>query len=156
MPDYSWITLFFLTPLIFRYHLPLKFWWHLPLFLLALSCSSLYIHNHIQIIFIQYIHPSPFAEASLSIFFFACRSEGKPPYGAEPRFELGPAEQQASALPTEPGCTLTEPRCTLTEPGCTLTEPRYTITEPGCTLTEPCYNITEPRCTLTEPRCTLT
>ncbi len=24
MPYYGWITLFFLTPLIFRYHLPLK------------------------------------------------------------------------------------------------------------------------------------
>jgi hypothetical protein len=30
----------------------------------------------------------------------------EPPWGAEPRFELGPALQQASALPTEPHCTL--------------------------------------------------
>jgi hypothetical protein len=37
----------------------------------------------------------------------------EPPWGAEPRFELEPVVQQASALPTEPRCTLTEPRCTL-------------------------------------------
>ncbi len=37
----------------------------------------------------------------------------EPPWGAEPRFELGPALQQASALPSEPHCTLTEPHCTL-------------------------------------------
>jgi len=30
----------------------------------------------------------------------------KPPWGAEPGIELGPAIQQASALPTEPRCTL--------------------------------------------------
>jgi hypothetical protein len=30
----------------------------------------------------------------------------EPPWGAEPRFELGPALQQASALPTKPRCTL--------------------------------------------------
>jgi hypothetical protein len=41
---------------------------------------------------------------------------------AEPRFGLEPALQQASALPTEPRCTLTEQRCTLNEPRCTLTE----------------------------------
>jgi hypothetical protein len=29
----------------------------------------------------------------------------EPPWGAEPRFELGPALQQASALPTEPHCS---------------------------------------------------
>ncbi len=47
----------------------------------------------------QYIHPSPFAEASLN-FFIACCSEGKkPPLGAAPSFEFGPAMQLASALP---------------------------------------------------------
>jgi hypothetical protein len=44
----------------------------------------------------------------------------KPPWGAEPGFELGPAIKQASALPTEPCCTLSEPCCTLSEPCCTL------------------------------------
>jgi hypothetical protein len=35
-----------------------------------------------------------------------------PPCGAEPRIELGPALQQADALPTEPRRTITEPRRT--------------------------------------------
>jgi hypothetical protein len=35
-----------------------------------------------------------------------------PPWGVDPRFELGPALQQASALPTEPRCIL-KPCCTL-------------------------------------------
>ncbi len=33
-------------------------------------------------------------------------SVGKPPCGAEPRIELGPALQQADALPTEPRRTI--------------------------------------------------
>jgi hypothetical protein len=37
----------------------------------------------------------------------------EPLWGAEPRFELGPALELASALSTEPRCTLTDPRCTL-------------------------------------------
>jgi hypothetical protein len=36
-----------------------------------------------------------------------------PPCGAEPRIELGPALQQADALPTEPRRTITEPRRTI-------------------------------------------
>jgi hypothetical protein len=39
-----------------------------------------------------------------------------PPCGAEPGIELGPAFQQADALPTEPRRTMTEPRRTITEP----------------------------------------
>ncbi len=50
---------------------------------------------------IKYIRPSPFAEASLHFFIALVLSEEKPPWGAEPRFELGPALQHASALPTE-------------------------------------------------------
>jgi hypothetical protein len=34
-----------------------------------------------------------------------------PPWGAEPKFELGPAQQQTCALPTEPRRTLKRP-CT--------------------------------------------
>ncbi len=34
-------------------------------------------------------------------------SQLSPPWGAEPGFELKPALQQASALPTEPRCTFT-------------------------------------------------
>jgi hypothetical protein len=37
--------------------------------------------------------------------FTAVGSLVESPWGAEPRFELGPALQQASALPTEPHCT---------------------------------------------------
>jgi hypothetical protein len=40
---------------------------------------------------------------SISSQLSAQRAE--PPWGAEPRFELGPALQQANALPTEPRCT---------------------------------------------------
>jgi hypothetical protein len=66
-----------------------------------------------SITFIQYIYPSPFAEASLH-FLIACLLSGEtPPYGAEPGIELGPALQQADALPTEPRRTITEPRRTI-------------------------------------------
>ncbi len=53
----------------------------------------LYIHNHIH------MHPSPFAEASLHFLHIACLLSRKSllgPWGAESRFELGPAIQQAS------------------------------------------------------------
>ncbi len=65
------------------------------------------------IIFIQYIHP-------LSISSLLVAQREKPPWGADPRFVLGPAKHQASALPTELRCTLTELRFTLTELHCTL------------------------------------
>jgi hypothetical protein len=39
-------------------------------------------------------------------------SMGKPPWGAEPRIELGPVLQKADALPTELRRTLTELRLT--------------------------------------------
>jgi hypothetical protein len=60
------------------------------------------IPNHIHTM-IQYIHPSSFAKASLLIALVL--SGEKPPWGAEPRYELGPALQQASALPIELRCT---------------------------------------------------
>jgi hypothetical protein len=105
---------------------------------------------------IQYIHPSPFAKASLH-FLIACLLSGeKPPCGAEPRIELGPALQQANALPTEPRRTIAEPRRTITEPRRTITDPRRTITEPRRTITEPRRTMTEPRRTLTDPRRTIT
>jgi hypothetical protein len=47
------------------------------------------------------MYPSSFAEASLH-FFIACLLSGGTSRGAEPRIELGPALQQADALPTEP------------------------------------------------------
>ncbi len=65
------------------------------------------MHTFIHLItFIQYIYPSPFAEASLH-FLIACLLSGEtPPWAAEARIELGPALQQADALPTEPRRTL--------------------------------------------------
>ncbi len=76
-----------------------------------------YIPNHIHtMILIPYFHPSPFAEASLHFLIALVLSGEKPPCGAKPRIELGPALQQADALPTEPRRTITEPRRTKTEP----------------------------------------
>ncbi len=82
----------------------------MPLFLCLffIFCN---IHTFIHsITFIDYIYPLPFAEASLH-FLITCLLSGEtPPCGAEPRIELGPALQQADALPTEPRRTLTETR----------------------------------------------
>ena len=60
----------------------------MPLFLYIFLFLLQYIHsyNHSLI---------TFADALLHIFIAA------PPWGAEQRFELGPALEQASALPTE-------------------------------------------------------
>jgi hypothetical protein len=55
-----------------------------------------FIFYHIHT-FIQYIYPSPFAEASLHFLIACMLSGGTPPCGAEPRIELGPALQQADA-----------------------------------------------------------
>jgi hypothetical protein len=73
----------------------------MPLFLFIFIFYN--IHTFIQS---QYIHPSPFAEASLHVFIAFSAQWGKPPCGAEPRIELGPALQQADALPTEPRHTI--------------------------------------------------
>jgi hypothetical protein len=63
---------------------------------------------YILIILLQYIHSDnhsliTFAEALLHVFI-AAGSVGGTSLGC--RFELGPAVQQASALPTELRCTL--------------------------------------------------
>ena len=63
------------------------------------------IPNHIHTM-IPYIHPSPFAEASLHFLIALVPSGEKPPCGAEPRIELVPAFQQADAIPTEPRRTI--------------------------------------------------
>ena len=65
------------------------------------------LQSHTFIItFVQYTHPSSFAEASLHFLIALVLSGEKPPCGAEPRIELGPAFQQADALPTEPRRTI--------------------------------------------------
>ncbi len=154
--------------------LSLKIWWLLPLFLCILS-FKFYIITFIQ----QYIHPSPFAEASLH-FFIACGSEEKTCLGFQANIrtrvcltagrlttnwaielpgsltELRCTLRWVSLHPTELCCTITELGCTLTEQCCTLTELRCTLTEQRCTLTELRCTLTEQRCTLTELRCTLT
>jgi hypothetical protein len=81
-------------------------------FLLILFLYITYIHT---ITLIQYIKsvvihrgfsPSPHRWSA---------QWDKPPWGAGPRIELGPAYPQADALPTELLRTLTELRSTLTE-----------------------------------------
>ncbi len=55
----------------------------------------------------RYIHTSFSYKHSLrpiSISSQLSAQRAEPPWVAEPRFELGPALQQASALPTEPRC----------------------------------------------------
>ncbi len=59
-----------------------------------------------------YIHTITFIRRHslrpLSISSSLVCSVGKPPCGAEPRIVLGPALQQADALPTEPRRTMAE------------------------------------------------
>ncbi len=62
----------------------------------------LHILQYIQsITFIQYIHPSPFAEVPLHLFIAGQLSGKKTPWAAEPRIELPTTLQQADALPSE-------------------------------------------------------
>ncbi len=82
----------------------------------------------------SFIHKHSLRPISISSQLSAQWAE--PPLGAEQRFELGPALQQASALPTEPHCTLSEPHCTLLsntaplKPHCTLLSHTAPWTEP--------------------------
>jgi hypothetical protein len=79
-----------------------KVWWQLPVFIFILSFTVTYIHNYIRT-----IHSSISIRRGLSPFFvIAFAQREKPPWGAEPGFELGPSVQQTSALTTELCCTL--------------------------------------------------
>ncbi len=94
----------------------------------------IFIQSHSYNTFIR--HHSP---GSLSMSSSLVAQWEKPPCGAELRIELGPALQQADALPTEPRRTIkshaapSEPRRTIratphhSEPRRTITEPRRTI-----------------------------
>jgi hypothetical protein len=78
------------------------------------SCQSFYLFFLLQshtfiITFGQYTHPSPFT--ILSPFSSLLSVSGRNHPGV-PSPELGSAVQQASALPTELCCTLTELCCT--------------------------------------------
>jgi hypothetical protein len=66
----------------------------------VLIFHSTNIHS---ITFIQYIHPSPFAEVSLHLLIAGQLSVKNVP---EPKIDLGPAMQQADAHLTEPRRTL--------------------------------------------------
>jgi hypothetical protein len=80
-----------------------KVWWQDATLFVYFSYFITYLHSFIHsITFIKYIYPFSFSEASLH-FLIACLLSGEtPPCGAESRIELGPALQQADALPTEP------------------------------------------------------
>ncbi len=78
----------------------------MPLFLHLFFFYTLYAFIHHS-----FVHKHSLSPISISSQLQAHWAE--PPWGAEPRFELGPAFEQASALPTKPRCTLTKPRCTL-------------------------------------------
>ncbi len=81
----------------------LKVWWQLPLFLFILSFTVTYIHNNIRKIgTLIHLH----LPRDLSVCFIAFAQREKPPWGAEPRFERGPAVQQANTLLIELCCTL--------------------------------------------------
>jgi hypothetical protein len=77
----------------------IKFWWPK-----ATLFAFIFLYAVDTIIHHSFIH-----KHSLRPIFISSRLStqwAEPPWGAEPRFKLGPALQQASALPTEPHCTL--------------------------------------------------
>jgi hypothetical protein len=81
----------------------LKVWWpYATLFAFIFLYTIQYIHS--CIIHSSFIHKHSLRP--ISIFSQLSAQWAEPPWGAEPRFELGPALQKASALPTEPRCTL--------------------------------------------------
>ncbi len=66
-------------------------------------------YTFIFLLYNRYIHTSCIHKHSprlISICSQLSAQWAEPPWGAEPRIELKPAVQQASALPTEPRCTL--------------------------------------------------
>jgi hypothetical protein len=69
----------------------------MPLFLklIIIFEHSFIQYNHIP--FILHHSPRPVLLNPHRVF----AQQGEPPWDAEPRFELGPALQQADALPTE-------------------------------------------------------
>ncbi len=86
----------------------IKVWWHYATLLDINTVIFNTLYNH------TFIHPSPFAEACLLVSSSLLRSaKDEPPWDAEPRIELGPALQQADALPTETTPHPAEPRRTL-------------------------------------------
>jgi hypothetical protein len=73
-----------------------KVWWpYATLFSFIFLYTIQYIHSYNHT---SFIHKHSLRPISISSQLSAQWAE--PPWGAEPRFELGPALQQASALPT--------------------------------------------------------
>jgi hypothetical protein len=103
----------------------LRFGGMLPFFLFIFAFTE-HTYNILYIILVEY--------HSWSLHCF--RSVEGLLWGAEPRFELGPAKQQADALLSETRRTLTETRRTLAETRRTLTETRRTLSETRRTLPE--------------------
>jgi hypothetical protein len=82
-----------------------KVWWRLPHFFIYF-CLFQYMHSE-SYSYNDTIQSPISIRRGLSPFpHCTCAQWGKPPWDAEQRFELGPALQQASALATEPRCTL--------------------------------------------------
>jgi hypothetical protein len=123
----------------------------MSLFFFTFTIFNIHSYNTIIHSFILHHFPRP---VFLYLHRFSDQQE-KPLWGANPRIELGPAIQQADALPIEPLHTLIEPHRSLIEPRHTLIEPHCTLIEPRCTIIEPRRTLIEPSCTLIEPRRTL-
>ncbi len=86
-----------------------KIWWH---------AATLFIYFYINRADIQYFYI--LLGENHSCYLHCFRSVEGLLWGAEPRFELGPAVQQADALLSEPRRTLTEPRRTLLNHACLM------------------------------------
>jgi hypothetical protein len=71
----------------------------MPLFL------DLFFFLHNRYIHASFIHKHSLRPISMSSQLSAQWAEPEPPWSTESRFDLGPASQQASVLPTEPRCT---------------------------------------------------
>ncbi len=86
----------------------------MPLFLFIFHIFFYNMHTYIHTNHIHIIHISVAICWGLSPFPHRMYARWEtPPYGAELGIELGPALQQADALPTEPRRTITEPRRTI-------------------------------------------
>ncbi len=106
----------------------LKVWWQDATLFVYFSYFITFIQS---ITFIQYIYPSPVAEASLHFLIACLLSRETPPCGAEPRTELWPALQQADALPTEPRRTIFYFDGTLFDSSCNLLQNTLTYRSTG-------------------------
>jgi hypothetical protein len=86
----------------------LRFGGRMPLLLPFFYTIDTFIHH-------SFIHKHSLRPIFISISSQLSAQWAEPQWGAEPGFELGPALQQASALPTEPRCTLLSHNARLTD-----------------------------------------